>query len=117
MDINFILRSPTNKALATEARKQEGIYTWVEMKCAERSSLPDSSSGVSSRMWVRIPAVALVSLSIIASLHPGVGLNGYLWGQSWLISPICAVMAAIELYIPQGAEIGSGMIYEPYEQG
>ena len=30
---------------------------------AERSSLPDSSSGVSSRMWVRIPAVTLVSLS------------------------------------------------------
>ena len=27
---------------------------------AEWSSLPDSSSGVSSRMWVRIPAVALV---------------------------------------------------------
>ena len=26
-------------------------------------SLPDSSSGVSSRMWVRIPAVTLVSLS------------------------------------------------------
>ena len=30
---------------------------------AERSSLPESSSGVSSRMWVRIPAVTLVSLS------------------------------------------------------
>ena len=30
---------------------------------AERSSLPYSSSGVSSRMWVRIPAVTLVSLS------------------------------------------------------
>ena len=27
------------------------------------SSLPDSSSGVSSRMWVRIPVVTLVSLS------------------------------------------------------
>ena len=27
------------------------------------NSLPDSSSGVSSRMWVRIPAVTLVSLS------------------------------------------------------
>ena len=40
-------------------------------------------------------------------------------GQSWLIStgPICAVMAAIELYTPQGAEMVSGMIYEPYEQG
>ena len=30
---------------------------------AERSSLPYSSSGVSNRMWVRIPAVTLVSLS------------------------------------------------------
>ena len=43
---------------------------------AERSSLSGSSSGVSSRMWVRVPAVTLVSLSrhliIIASLHPGV---------------------------------------------
>ena len=29
---------------------------------AERSSLPDLSSGVSSGMWVRIPAVTLVSL-------------------------------------------------------
>ena len=29
----------------------------------ERSNLPDSSSGISSRMWVRIPAVTLVSLS------------------------------------------------------
>ena len=28
---------------------------------------------------------------------------------------ICAVMAAIELYTPQGAEMVSGMIYEPYE--
>ena len=57
-------------------------------------------------------------LTIIASLHPGE--NGYLWGQSWLlclISPICAVMAAIELYTPQGAEMVSGMIYEPNDQG
>ncbi|XP_041467190.1 transmembrane emp24 domain-containing protein 5-like [Lytechinus variegatus] len=28
LDINFILRSPTNKALATEARKQDGIYSF-----------------------------------------------------------------------------------------
>ncbi|XP_033100040.1 transmembrane emp24 domain-containing protein 5-like [Anneissia japonica] len=27
LDINFIIRSPSNKALATEARKAEGIYT------------------------------------------------------------------------------------------
>ena len=44
-------------------------YKWCLKLCmvwsvvAERSSLPDSSSGVSSRMWVRIPAVTLVSLS------------------------------------------------------
>ena len=39
--------------------------------------------------------------TIIASLHPGV--NWYLLGQSWLlclISPICAVMAAVEPYTP-----------------
>ncbi|XP_072182437.1 transmembrane emp24 domain-containing protein 5-like [Diadema setosum] len=28
LDINFILRSPTNKALATEARKPDGIYSF-----------------------------------------------------------------------------------------
>ena len=35
----------------------------------------------------------------------------------WLALAICAVMAAIELYTPQGqgAEMVSGMIYEPYE--
>ena len=52
-------------------------------------------------MWVRIPAVTLVSLSKTLNhncFSPPRGLNGYLWGQSWLISPICAVMAAIELY-------------------
>ena len=27
------------------------------------------------------------------------------------------VMAAIELYTTQGAEMVSGMMYEPYEQG
>ena len=56
--------------------------------------------------------------TIIASLHPAV--NGYLWGQSWLlclISPICAVMAVIELYTRQGAEMDSGKIYAPDEQG
>ena len=37
------------------------VYLWSVV--AERSSLPDSSSGVSSRMWVRITAVTLVSLS------------------------------------------------------
>ena len=54
-------------------------------------------------------------LIIIASLHPGVKWVPVRRGQSWLISPICVVMAAIELYTPQGAEMVSGMIYEPYE--
>ena len=39
------------------------MVIWWWSVVAERSSLPDSSSGVSSRMWVRIPAVTLVSLS------------------------------------------------------
>ena len=39
------------------------VCTFPWSVVAERSSLPDSSSGVSSRMWVRIPAVTLVSLS------------------------------------------------------
>ena len=34
----------------------------------------------------------------------------------WL-APICAEMAAIELYTPQGAEMVSGMIYASDEQG
>ena len=37
-------------------------YIYVHVM-ADRSCLPDSSSGVSSRMWVRIPAMTLVSLS------------------------------------------------------
>ena len=61
--------------LCREERERESRYvilSWVSRaSCfftvwsvvAERSSLPDSSSGVSSRMWVRIPAVTLVSLS------------------------------------------------------
>ena len=90
---------------------------------AERSSLYRTQvlvlavkCGFESRPWHLCPWAR--HLIIIASLHPG--LNGYLWGQSWLISPgpICAVMAAIELYTPQGAdEMVSGMMYEPYEQG
>ena len=68
------------------------------------------------RLWCLCPWAR--HFTIIASLHPGV--NGYLWGQSWLlclISPLCAEMAAIELCTPQGAEMVSGMIYAPDEQG
>ena len=39
------------------------VHKKMRSVVAERSSLPDSSSGVSNRMWVRIPAVTLVSLS------------------------------------------------------
>ena len=35
----------------------------------------------------------------------------------YLSSHICAEMAAIELYTPHGAEMVSGMIYAPDEQG
>ena len=78
-----------------------------------------STTGVSNRMWVRIPAVTLVSarhLIIIASLHPGVK---WVPVRAELVDEHrpCAVMAAIELYTPQGAEMVSGMMYEPYEQG
>ena len=44
-------------------KTQSYMYMLLWSVVAERSSLPDSSSGVSSRMWVRIPAVTLVSLS------------------------------------------------------
>ena len=46
------------------ARNKLERYTGILWSVvAERSSLPDSSSGVSSGMWVRVPAVTLVSLS------------------------------------------------------
>ena len=74
-----------------------------------------SVCGFGPRPWCLCPWAT--HFTIIASLHRGV--NGYLWGQSWLISPgpICAVMAAIELYTPHGADMVSGMIYAPDEQG
>ena len=65
-----------------------GLVHWISVLMAE-----------SSECGVRTPTAVLMYFTIIASLHPGV--NGYLWGQSWLISPICAEMAAIELYTPK----------------
>ena len=38
-------------------------------------------------------------------------------GLLCLISPVCDEMAATELYTPQRAEMGSGVIYAPDEQG
>ena len=66
------------------------------------------------RPWCLCPSAR--RFTIIASLHLGVNKGG----QSWLlclVSSICAEMAAIELYTPQGAEMVSGKIYAPDEQG
>ena len=54
---------------------------------AERSSLPDSSSGVSSRMWVRIPVVTLVSLSKTLNHNCFVLRMG-----RKAVGPVCCVM-------------------------
>ena len=77
----------------------------------------------SSEMWVPILAATAVLVSFSKTLNcsspprskwvPGEGRVGLLR----LISPICAEMAAIELKTPQGAEMVSGKIYEPDEQG
>ena len=126
----FLLESILNPPKSTNFVTHKMPVSWIHQNppvwsvMAERSSLPDSRTqvlvlaaecGFESRPWHLCPWAR--HLIIIASLHPGV--KWYLWGQSWLISPICAVMAAIELYmyIPQGAEMVSGMMYEPYEQG
>ena len=53
--------SPSHSCAAIRPKQLCGFV--ANSTVAERSSLPDSSSGVSSRMWVRIPAVTLVSLS------------------------------------------------------
>ena len=60
-EISLMLTPPLLGAITpTENKNGVGVLMGV---VAERSSLPDSSSGVSSRMWVRIPATTLVSLS------------------------------------------------------
>ena len=45
----------------------------------------------------------------------GTGGGGGVGCRVWLA--LCAEMAAIELYTSQGAEMVSGMIYAPDEQG
>ena len=45
-------------------------------------------------------------------VHVRARVRCFIW-----FSPICAEMAANELHTPQGAEMVSGMIYEPDEQG
>ena len=74
-------------------------------------------------MWVRILAATVVLVSFSKTLYH----NCFSPPRSkWvpvradlvvLISPLCAEMAAIELYSPHGAEMVSGMIYAPDEQG
>ena len=76
-----------------------GLVHWICVLMAE-----SSERGFESwpQPWCLCPSAS--HFTIIASLHPGV--NGYLWGQSWLlclINPICAEMAAIELYTPPGS--------------
>ena len=56
---------------------------------AERSSLPDSSSGVSSRMWVRIPVMTLVSLSKTLNHNCLVLRMGR---KAVHVGPVCCVM-------------------------
>ena len=57
--------------------------------------------GFESRPWHLCP----MSKTLNHNCFSPPKLNGYLWGQSWLIStgPICAVMAAIELYSSPGS--------------
>ena len=65
------------------------FYLWIKIGgvMAERSSLLDSSSGVSSRMWVRIPVVTLVSLSKTLNHNCFVLRMG-----RKAVGPVCCVM-------------------------
>ena len=62
-DYQIVLTSVNSKTIqSVSSSATENLdSTWSVV--AERSSLPDSSSGVSNRMWVRISAVTRVSLS------------------------------------------------------
>ena len=83
------------------------------------------SDGWVVRMWDRTPTATVVLVSLSKTLYhnwfspprSGMGTCESRVGCVCLISPICAVMAAIELCTPQGAEMVSGMIYVPDEQG
>ena len=68
------------------ALAQRRIYVGCRV-VAERSSLPDSSSGVSSRMWVRIPVVTIVSLSKTLNHNCFVLRMG-----RKAVGPVCCVM-------------------------
>ena len=92
---------------------------------AERFSASDMcSDGWVIRMRVRILAATVVLVSLSKTLYHNcfssprekmVTCEGRVGCCVWLA--LCAEMAAIELYTPQGAVIVSGMIYESDEQG
>ena len=92
---------------------------------AERFSALDlCSDGRVVRMWVRTPTATVVLMSLSKILyHNCFSPLGSKWVpvRAELVVvidyPLCADMAAIELYTPQGAEMVSGMIYGSDEQG
>ena len=61
------------------------------------------------RPWCLCPSAR--HFTIIASLHPGV--NGYLWGQSWLL----CLISPMRRNGSNWAEMVSGINYAPDEQG
>ena len=75
--------------LSTRLVDNRHIFGWLSRwgVVAERSSLLDSSSGVSSRMWVRIPVVTLVSLSKTLNHNCFVLRMG-----RKAVGPVCCVM-------------------------
>ena len=80
-----------------------------------------------SSRWdvVRILTMTMVLMSLIKMLyHNCFTLPWSKWVPVraelvvvFLISPICAKTAAIEMFPPQGTEMVSGIIFEPDEQG
>ena len=76
-----------NPGLHRENPTWANVNYWHGGVVAERSSLPDSSSGVSSRMWVRIPVVTLVSLSKTLNHNCFVLRMG-----RKAVGPVCCVM-------------------------
>ena len=74
----------------------------VHQICVLMAELSECGFESWPRPWCLCPWAR--HFTIIASLHPGA--NGYLWGQSWLlclISPMCAVMAAVEVVYSPGS--------------
>ena len=92
---------------------------------AERFSASDlCSDGRIVRMWVRIPTTTVVLMSLSKTCHhncfsPPRSKWAPVRAELVVVfdEPYMRKMAAIELYTPQGAEMVSGMIYEPDEQG